>query len=53
MKIVFSFTAPVLQVAQQGSLRSVAFSPVDPTIVASAGHQSGTKLYDIRQNTFR
>ena len=33
-------------------LNSIAFSPVDPMVVASGG-SSGTELFDIRQNTFR
>ena len=43
---------PVFQGMEQKSLRSVAFSPVDPMIVAS-GDSSCTKLFDIRQNSFR
>ena len=42
------FLVPVFQVIQEGCLATVAFSPVDPMVVATAG-QCGTKLYDIRQ----
>ena len=41
---------PVFQV--ENSSWSVAFSPANPTIVASGG-RDGTKLFDIRQNSFR
>ena len=38
---------------KEGSwLKSVAFSPIDAMMIASGGF-TGTKLYDIRQNTFR
>ena len=43
--------SPGVSSGQQGSLRSVAFLPVDPMVLASAS-QHGTKLFDIRQNTF-
>ena len=43
---------PVFQGTEQMMLRSVAFSPVDPMVIAS-GDSSGTKLFDIRQNSFR
>ena len=41
---------PVFQV--ENSSWSVAFSPADPMLVASGG-SDGTKLFDIRQNSFR
>ena len=45
------YLVPVIQAAKESSRYSVAFSPVDPMVVASAG-DSGTKLFDIRQNAF-
>ena len=46
----FDYSVPVFQ--GKNSSWSVAFSPADPMLVASGG-SDGTKLFDIRQNSFR
>ena len=43
---------PVFESPKETWLRSVAFSPVDPMLVASGGG-GGSKLFDIRHNSFR
>ena len=53
LKLLSIYPAPVFHtIIGQWLAFSVAFSPADPTLVATGG-DIGPKLYDIRQNSLR
>lgn len=49
----FGFAQDVTILDHGGSIRSVAFSPVDNSLVASAGGHDSIKLWDLQENTVK
>ena len=51
--VTFVFAQDVTILEHGGSVQSVAFSPVDNSLVASAGGHNTIKLWDLRKNTVK
>ena len=51
--VSFSFAQDVITRDHGGEIQSVAFSPVDNFLVASAGGHNTIKLWDLRKNTVK
>ena len=49
----FGFAQNVTTLDHGGSVQSVTFSPVDNSLVASAGGHDAIKLWDLRENTVK
>ena len=51
VSLIFAQEVPILD--HGGSIQSVAFSPVDNSILASAGGHNTVKLWNLHQNTVK